>query len=865
MPSKTVFDLRKEAKPLSGIAKLNILVEALNLARKQYQGDPYDEWTQKALAYTLIDLCKYHLAENDQVQSSAYFTELCSIDFPVPDNIIEGQKNFLQSRMNQEVQQAEQFSKNGDHLAALDIFRKIIAENRFTGLHHEAYGWNIFRYIKEDNNNLSSIDVRTLLREYMNLRNERPSLLHSMILNVSLNYSKTHPDLRLYDFFKLWGPHNLREDDLQTSTSHEGQKIPSLISRLCREFVDKNISVNIEEDIVKTTNFYQETVVDYFREPFFWKLFNAHKEHKLAELWELFQHYNTQYAKYGSSKWHSEILGLAERFMKETDEFRFFNFLKSWGPENFAEEDWEEVKRDENTYKPLAVRAIKKAYETIKNKDRAEDLSWLIRSYDIAISKYPEDEWLLRGKALLLIKSNEPEQAIPLFKKLVLELRDKYYIWQNFADCIPADDQLRIGMLSKALSLERNEDFLGDIHVELARLLIKANLLENALLELEIYKAHREYKGWAVSQLFEELYTKVKTAKSDLPDNSALYKKYISLADEFAYADFEWTEAVLVNTWKDDNGKERLAFSNGYSIEFTVGKSRFAAFTPSAVGQIFRFKLYQEEIKKEVEITYGWGKKTIVEYRYTPLLAERTDKERWSILEETFAVVQYINIEKQIVHAITNDHKEVFFPQIREALKKGDFIKARRYNRKVKEETRMELKQIQRITKSVALKNFTSLLAIVDGVNEEKQLFHFTRSTKIQGIVKHTETDLRPREGDFINLYMVVRKDKEKKIRSTVLHVELTDTVDEALRKDIFGFLQVKFKPGREDAYDNETVACAGYEGVNIIVPDFAFINDYYVPKHLLKDHNITSDCLATIRVIFAGDKWKVIAIDKME
>ncbi len=91
-------------------------------------------------------------------------------------------------------------------------------------------------------------------------------------------------------------------------------------------------------------------------------------------------------------------------------------------------------------------------------------------------------------------------------------------------------------MLSKALSLEKNEDFLGSIHLELAKALIDENLLENALVELQAYKKHREIKGWKLSSQFDELQQKANSVKQSLNDNRELYKKYIPFAENFAYA-----------------------------------------------------------------------------------------------------------------------------------------------------------------------------------------------------------------------------------------------------------------------------------------------------------------------------------------
>jgi hypothetical protein len=597
----------------------------------------------------------------------------------------------------------------------------------------------------------------------------------------------------------------------------------------------------------------RETILDFFREPFFWNIFNAHKEKRFSDLWNLFEHYNANYTKYGQSKWHSEILNLAERFMKENDEWRFINFFKDWNPKNLRNEDWKETKKDENTYQSLATKVLKKTFEILKTQTSEQDLSWFIQAYEKAIKLFPDDEWLLRQKALVHLRNNELELAIKIYKKLVLELAEKHYVWQEFSDCIISDNSLKIGMLSKALSLEENEDFLGNIHLDLAKVLIDDNLLENALIELETYKKHREIKNWKLSSAFDNLLKKTSSIKQSLKDNRELYKKYIPLAENFAFADIEWTEVVLADKWKNKKGKERFTFTDGKTIEFAIGKNRFTVLKQSELGQIFKFKLHKQEIKKEDENSFSWLQNNIItEYKYIPLIANKTEKQHWEILNNTFAVVDYINKTKNIIHAITADNKEVFFHQIKQELQIGDFVTSKSFVRKVKDESRTELRQIQKIDKEEAISKFQTQIAIVDGVNEQKQLFHFVISSKLQGIVKYADTNLRPKEGDFIKLSFGTKTLKKKigsveyrKCRVKVLNIEDTEEVNYNLRKDITGQLAVKYN---NHNYDKE-------------IPDFAFVSNYYVPKYLLEKHQILDDCRVNATVIYTGEKWKVIEI----
>ena len=162
-------------------------------------------------------------------------------------------------------------------------------------------------------------------------------------------------------------------------------------------------------------------------------------------------------------------------------------------------------------------------------------------------------------------------------------------------------------------------------------------------------------------------------------------------------------------------------------------------------------------------------------------------------------------------------------------------------------------------------------------MNEQKELFHFVISSKLQGIVKYTDTKLRPKEGDFIKLSFATKTDKDKKIRVKILNIELTEEVNPNLRKDITGLLEVKYKNGNYDDFDfdedDELEDSAFDENGKLIlsskqIPDFAFVGDYYVPKYLLERHDITDDCRVNARVIYGEDKmkkprWKVINIEK--
>lgn len=859
---REVYSLRKGGQ----------IEDAYHLALSVFQEDADDD-TKKALSWTLIDLCKKFISENKLSQAEIYFNQLYNIQFDFEDDFVETiqkQIRFLKPKIDTNynlIQQAEGFSKYGQEEQALGVIRSMIENNQLSKLHHETYGWIIYRYIKSVEENATSIEIRTQLRDYINLKNERPSLLHSMILNFALNYSK-HSDFNFYNFFVLWNPVNLRYEDLHNGYK-DGKDIPSLISRICRVFANTNAGVDIEKEIIQKIDLDREVILDFFREPYFWNLYNAHKENRITELWELFSRYNIIYGKYGRSKWHSEILKIADRFMKENESWRFLSFFKEWNPSHFTDSDWREEKgKDGETFKPVAIKAIKKSFDIIKSQQNNTDtdLTWLIEVYDKAIKLFPDDEWLIREKALLHIWQKDLDTAIHIYKKLVLDLGDKYYIWQEFSECVISNNQLKIGMLSKALSLERNEDFLGDIHLELAKSLINENLLENALFELLTYKKHRENKDWKLSPDFESLYSKVQTVQLDIADNRDLYNRFIPVAENSTYHDIDWIEFVLVDKWKNEDNKEKIAFVNSdSSIEFAIGVNRFPVLRKIKTGQVCKFKLHKREIKKEVDNQYSWQPKNIItENKYIPLIVEQSKKEDWSILPTKYGYVEYVNQEKRILHIVGDESDELFYKYDKEFLKKGDFVFFRHYSKTIKNEKKLFPIGIEKCERELAIGKFKNRVVAVDDVNESKKLFHYVLGKRLlTGIVFFDDTDIRPVVGEFLKVYYYVKKNKDGKKKIVTLSVEKTEEQNTELVKTVSGLLKLKYKGGFDvDMYEDWKDENWGNKKN---IADFAFIGDFYVSINILQQYNITEDCVVTAKAVYTGDgdKWKVYDIDK--
>ena len=826
------------------------------MALQLYQIDPNDTWNQSALAWPLIDMCKAALVQNNLAEAQRYFNQLVAIKFTSVDDIITSQIAFLRPKIDinySKIQEAENLSKNGNHKLALNTMKAMFANHQLLDVHHEAYGWVIYRFIKAEEKNITSLEIRSLMRDYMNLSNERPSMLHSTFLNYALNFSKEHADFNLYNFFLLWEPKNLRFEDV--SENHkDGKTYPSLISRIFKEFIDKKVQLDSKILFEKIPYLSPVQIIELLREPYYWNLFSADKENRKADLWKIFEEYNTLFKNQSGSAIHSKILNSAMFSMKENEEWRFLNFFENWNPENFIESDWKEIVKEDKVYPPLAIKALKKAFEQIKLGNQFNDSTKIITAYKTALVKFPKDIWLKREYAILLAKNNESEEAIKIYKNLVLELGDQSYTWHEFALLFSEEElDLPIGMLSKAIKLQKDENFLGSTRLDLADKLIKKNKLEEALVELNKYQEYRIANNKNLSDKFNELKVLVKEVQTHKKDNLELYDEYIIVSENFAYQDISWTELVFIEKWKNDINKERLSFTNGNNLSLSINANRFSILKNIEVGQVVKFKLHNKLVEDKIKLHH-------FKHEYYPLLAEISDKPKWSCLEDTIAVVDYINVEKNIVHAISSDNKEVFFPKEKLSLNKGDFIRAKKLQKKVREEIRIDLKDITKVTKEEVINNFNSHIAVIDSINADKQLFHYVVNNRIHGIIRFDETELRPNEGDFIQIRLVQKLDKrQNKLIFKVIEANTTEESTTALRKDISGLLKLKYRQ-YGSTLDWEDLDEEDEENLK---PSFGFISDYYVPKEIIEQSKIDTVCFVDAKVVFNGEKWKVYQINK--
>lgn len=105
--------------------------------------------------------------------------------------------------------------------------------------HPRDTAWDIYWYLKDHFQECGSQQARMLLATYTKIPLERPSLLHSCMLQLALKISEQYDDFNLLNFIRIWGYNQfLRPEDKEAQTSSDGRLFISLQDRTERVVAD---------------------------------------------------------------------------------------------------------------------------------------------------------------------------------------------------------------------------------------------------------------------------------------------------------------------------------------------------------------------------------------------------------------------------------------------------------------------------------------------------------------------------------------------------------------------------------------------------------------------------------------------------
>lgn len=236
--SKEVFAKRKEGA----------IDEAYRMGLELMSSPNVDAWDKKAFCWCLIDLIKRDAKSGNNENLAHYQLQLTSIESDPSDEVLaKGIHNalFLCNPSGREINQAKALGKEGRHAEAVATFRKVFATSSTDRESHTGFGWELFKHSKEllaaEHVNLGA--VKRNLNDYLKLDIEKPSLLHSCILQLAAKLAG-QDKFSMLVFSRLWNLENLRSEDFERYRADDGKEYPSLAEKVVQQASKEAVTAN---------------------------------------------------------------------------------------------------------------------------------------------------------------------------------------------------------------------------------------------------------------------------------------------------------------------------------------------------------------------------------------------------------------------------------------------------------------------------------------------------------------------------------------------------------------------------------------------------------------------------------------------
>lgn len=233
--------------------KEGALDEAYKMALELIKIPEKDDWDIKAFGWCLIDLIKRDAKSDHQQNLAHYAQQLEDLKIDPSDNILTDQRQYalkLCSLSGQDILKAKALSKQGNHLESINLFRKILNSGDQSKDVQTGLAWEQYRVaktmIEQDPPNFN--EAKKYLNDYLKLKTEKPSLLHTCFLQLADKLAK-EGKLNMGSFARMWKLEYLRPDDYKPFRTSDGNVYPSLAERVVQHASKDAFLRDAQEDL----------------------------------------------------------------------------------------------------------------------------------------------------------------------------------------------------------------------------------------------------------------------------------------------------------------------------------------------------------------------------------------------------------------------------------------------------------------------------------------------------------------------------------------------------------------------------------------------------------------------------------------
>ena len=232
--------------------------------------------------------------------------------------------------------------------------------------------------------------------------------------------------------------------------------------------------------------------------------------------------------------------------------------LASLRDEDFRQSKGTTVNGKSIEFQSLAENVATRLYKELKSRHTEVFVNDLFSFFLTIKQKCPDNRFIGMYIAQLYFWQNNVEKAKNEYKN-ILRTTPEWFIWKHLGD-ICEETGVKISMYCKALTMMGKEEYIGDLRLKLATLLLDTNK-EQAAYEVERYMKTYKEKNWSISG---DVYLLQGKLQGVMPSSQskAFYRGNIEAAENYAYADIPTEDFVFVETFKNQEGKEKAKLTN---------------------------------------------------------------------------------------------------------------------------------------------------------------------------------------------------------------------------------------------------------------------------------------------------------------
>ncbi len=359
--------------------------------------------------------------------------------------------------------------------------------------------------------------------------------------------------------------------------------------------------------------FEAKEIPTYFEEPCGWTIYRYLKnnENKLSslEIRKALAFY-LSFASCKPSTLHSCVMVQAVNLeRKHENDFRFIEFCQMWKLESLRAEDFISVKGTAGNgksieFQSLAENVASRLYKELKARHSVEFVNELFPFFMTIKEKCPNNRFIGMYIAQLYYWQGNTEKAIDEYKS-ILRTTPEWFIWKHLGDICEGAD-FKISMYCKAMTMMGKDEYIGELRLGLAKLLLESNK-EQAAYEIEQYMKTYKDNGWKIAG---DVYLLQNQLSDITPSTQAkqFYRNNIEKAEDFAYSDIPFEELIYSGIVTNHAGKEKAKL-------IIKQKNIIVCTTPTpllrkaSIGDVFLVRVYENQNRKVALTIHPTGKK----------------------------------------------------------------------------------------------------------------------------------------------------------------------------------------------------------------------------------------------------------------